>query len=313
MTARHNLFLAAAVSAAAFLASPGAWAQNACPQCGAQVAVKDIPKILGEAATALGLVRSQALLIGQINDYEMLGKGTMVDLEAQTLGPPVEISRYVVNVQQQQWASRVDFEGPNTPRTIRVVKGNRAWNESWFEEKTKTETVKKLKTEPADAQAALRAQMVWLQPHAFFTQVAFAAGKKCLAEAVKPCSTTYSTSEEGGKAVLSVDINGRTYKGTLDAKKRIGSIETTLSLPGGPKRILASFTGWRTGAADTTNAKDLAAEGDAALDKFHNGIFWPEKITYEIDGTKVLDITISGGWGNPYTVYPEPELIAQAQ
>jgi hypothetical protein len=313
MKAATRILIASIASAGALFLAPGAWAQSPCPQCGSQVAIKDIPKVLGEAATAMGLVRSQALLIGQINDYEIAGSGTMVDLEAPTLGAPVEISRYTANVQQQQWASRVDFEGPKTPRVIRVVKGNKAWNESWYEEKTKFGPVKKLKTEPADASATLRRQLVWLEPHGFFTQVAFAAGKKCLAEQVKACTTPYGITEEGGKTVLSVEINGQTYKGTLDAKKRIGTIETTLSLPSGSKTVVATYTGWRTGAADTNNAKDLTAEGDAALDKFHNGIYWPEKITYEIGGTKVLDITVNGGWGNPYTVYPEPELIAQAQ
>ncbi|MET0428303.1 MAG: hypothetical protein ABW026_07365 [Microvirga sp.] len=312
MSAR-NPILVAALGSAAILAASGAWAQNACPQCGPQVPIKDIPKVLGEAATAMGLVRSQALLIGQINDYEMLGSGKMVDLEAATLGQPVEVSRYLVNVQQQQWASRLDFEGPNTPRTIRVVKGKKAWDESWYEQKTKIETIKKLRTQPADAVAQLRSQMVWLEPHAFFTQVAFAAGKKCLSETAKACTTPNAVSDEGGKTVLSVDINGQTYKGSLDDKKRIGSIETTLSLPSGPKKVVATFSGWRTGAADTTKAKDLSAEGDAALDKFHNGVFWPEKVSYEIDGAKVLDLTISGGWGNPYAVFPEPELIAQTQ
>ncbi|MCP8936921.1 hypothetical protein NK718_00185 [Alsobacter sp. SYSU M60028] len=313
MRAGKRLMVTAVVSLGAGLAASAAWAQSPCAACGPQVAIKDIPKALGEAGTAMGLVRSQQLLIGQINIYEMLGKGTMVDLEAPSLGQPMEVSRYVVNVQQQQWASRVDFEGPQTPRTIRVVKGDRAWNESWSEEKTKLGKFNKLKTAPADAVAKLRQQMVWLEPHAFFTQVAFAAGKKCLGEVPKACTTANSVSEEGGKTVLSVEINGRTYKGTLDAKKRIGSVETTLSLPSGEKKIVASYTGWRTGAADTTNAKDVSAEGDAALDKFHNGVYWPEKIVYEIDGAKVLDITVSGGWGNPYTVYPDPDLIAKTQ
>jgi hypothetical protein len=216
-------------------------------------------------------------------------------------------------VQQQQWAQRTDVEGPSYPRSIRVVKGKRAWDESWYSEKTKVGTLNKLKTAAADDKSAIRQALVWLEPHAFFTQVAFAAGKKCLEAANKPCTTPWSVKDEGGKTVLSVEIAGRTYTGSLDAKKRIGTVETTLPIGGAQKKIVATYTGWRTGAQDTNNPKDLSAEGEKALDKFHNGVFWPEKIVWELDGAKVLDVTVEGGWGNPYSVYPEPELIAKAQ
>src|ERR1700694_4360545 len=144
MLAVSRVILVVAVGLGPWLAPISAFAQSPCPQCGSQVAIKDLPKFIGEAGTSMGLVRSQQLLIGQINNYEMLATGTMVDLEAKALGPPVEVSRYVVNVQQQQWASRVEFEGPKTPRTIRVVKGDKAWDETWFDEKTKIETIKNL-------------------------------------------------------------------------------------------------------------------------------------------------------------------------
>lgn len=314
MTTVKSTLLAAALAAAGLSTLPGtASAQSPCPLCGAQVPIKDIPKILGEAGTSMGLVRSQALQIGQINNYEMLAKGTMVDLEAATPGQPVEVSKFLWNVQQQQWAQRLEIEGPNLPRSIRVVKGKRAWDESWVSEKTKIGTVNKLRTAAADDKSAIRQVMVWLEPHAFFTQVAFAAGKKCMAEATKPCTTPWSVKDEGGKTILSVEISGRTFTGSLDAKKRIGSVETTIPVGGSDKKIVATYTGWRTGAQDTNNPKDLSAEGENALDKFHNGVFWPEKIVWELDGKKVLDVTVQGGWGNPYTVYPEPELIAKAQ
>ena len=51
-----------------------------------------------------------------------------------------------------------------------------------------------------------------------------------------------------------------------------------------PKTIVAKYSGWRTGESDTKDAKNLAAMGDKALDKFHNGTFWPEYITMEMCG-----------------------------
>ena len=136
--------------------STGAMAQGPCPQCGSQVQIKDVDKNIKETLESLGLVRGILLLVGQMNNYELVGSGTMVDLEADKLGAPVPVNRYLYNAHQQLWASRQDVTGPNTPRTIRVVKGNRAWDETWVEEKTKTGTIQKLKTTPADKAADVK-------------------------------------------------------------------------------------------------------------------------------------------------------------
>src|SRR5262247_3033071 len=125
-------------------ASPQAW--------GPTVAVKDIDPAIRAAAEVLGIVRTRALVIGQVNLPEFVGKGTMVDLEAAGSPRPVEVSRYTYAVALYLQAARLDFEGPQTPRTIRVVKGNRAWNESWSDDKTK------LSTSPSN-NAAYRSQL----------------------------------------------------------------------------------------------------------------------------------------------------------
>src|ERR1700752_2341734 len=114
-----------------FPTPPSAW--------GPAVAVKDIDPAIRAAAEVLGVVRTRALVIGQVNLPEYVGKGTIVDLEA-TGGQPVEVRRYSYWIAIQLQASRLDFEGPQTPRTIRVVKGSRAWNESWSDDKTKLST-----------------------------------------------------------------------------------------------------------------------------------------------------------------------------
>src|SRR5262245_903007 len=140
---------------------------------GPVVPVKDVDPVIKAAAEVMGVVRTRALIIGQVNMPEMVGSGTMVDVEAPTLGQPVQVSRYTYVVSMQLGASRIDFEGPNTPRTIRVVKGGRAWNEKWSDDK------KKLSTSPADAAATYRAQMLWLQPHFWLQTAAFASVKRC--------------------------------------------------------------------------------------------------------------------------------------
>ena len=120
------------------------------------MAVTDIDPVIRAAAEVMGMVRTRALVIGQVNLPEFAGKGTMVDLEAATPGQPVEITRYSYAVAIHIPASRLDFEGPKTPRTIRVVKINRAWNEAWNDDKTR------LSTAPSD-NAVYRARLMWLE------------------------------------------------------------------------------------------------------------------------------------------------------
>jgi len=278
--------------------------QNAFAQgWGPAVAAKDIDPVIRAAAEVMGMVRTRALVIGQVNLPELVGKGTMVDLEAATPGQPVEVSRLSYAVAVHLPASRLDFEGPQTPRTIRVVKGNRAWNESWSEDKTK------LTTSPSN-NAALRAQTMWLQPHAFLHAAAFASGKKCLDG--KACTPPLQIAQENGKTVIEVQVNGRPYKSTMGADKRPERIETMLALPGGAaKKIIAVYSDYRTGEAP--DAGFGTSYGQGALDKFHSGTYWPSHIVHQLDGSKVLDLQVTEGWANPYQVFPDPELLAKSQ
>src|SRR5262245_6337827 len=82
------VLLAAAVMAASGAA--GALAQG----WGPAVPVKDVDPVVRAATEVMGMVRTRALIIGQVNLPEFSGKGTMVDLEAATPGVPVEVSRY---------------------------------------------------------------------------------------------------------------------------------------------------------------------------------------------------------------------------
>jgi len=300
VTAITKIVLLATVAiAAAALGEPKASAQG----WGPAVAVKDIDPVIRAAAEVMGIVRTRALIIGQVNLPEFTGKGTMVDLEAATPGQPVEITKYSYAVAIHLPASRLDFEGPQTGRTIRVVKGTRAWNESWNMDRTRLDTV------PSD-KATLRAQLMWLQPHAFLHAAAFASGKKCLDG--KPCTTPVKIAQENGKTVIDVQVNGQSYKATLGADKRPERIETMVTLPGGAsKKIVAIYSDYRTGEAP--DAGFGTSFGQGALDKYHSGTYWPSHIVHEVDGNKVLDLTVVEGWANPYQIFPEPELLAKGQ
>ena len=290
-----TIAVGAAISANGQPASAQGW--------GPVVAAKDIDPIIRATAEVMGMVRTRALVIGQVNLPEFTGKGTMVDLEAATFGSPVEISRLSYAVAIHIPASRLDFEGPQTPRTIRVVKGNRAWNESWNDDKTK------LSTTPS-ANAAYRAQMIWVQPHAFLHAAAFASGKKCLDG--KACTTPIQIASENGKTVIDVQVDGRSYKATLGPDKRPERIETMITLPGGAsKKITALYADYRTGEAP--DAGFGTSYGQGALDKFHSGTYWPSHIVHQLDGSKVLDLQVTEGWANPYQIFPDPELLAKSQ
>jgi hypothetical protein len=270
---------------------------------GPAVAVKDIDPAIRAAAEVLGIVRTRALVIGQVNLPELVGKGTMADLEATGAAQPVEVSRFSYAIALHLQASRLDFEGPQTPRTIRVVKGNRAWNESWSDDKTK------LSTSPS-SNAAYRSQMMWLVPHAFLHAAAFASAKKCLDG--KACSTPVKVAQDGGRTTIEVEVNGTTYKATLGSDKRPERIEAMIAMPGGgTKKVVATYADYRTG--EKPDAGFGSSEGKEALDKYHSGTYWPSRVTHELDGKKVLDLTITEGWANPYVVFPDPELLAKAQ
>ena len=252
---------------------------------GPAVAVKDIDPAIRAAAEVLGVVRTRALVIGQVNLPEFVGKGTIVDVEATGTAQPVEVSRYTYAIALHLQASRLDFEGPQTPRTIRVVKGSRAWNESWNEDKTK------LSTSPSD-NAAYRSQVMWLSPHAFVHAAAFASGKKCLDG--KACNTPVKVAQDGGRTTIEVDVNGTTYKATMGADKRPERIEAMVTMPGGgSKKLVATYADYRTG--EKPDAGFGLAEGKEALDKYHSGTYWPSRVTHELDGVKVLDLTITEG------------------
>jgi hypothetical protein len=284
-----------AAAQAPFPTPPQAW--------GPAVAVKDIDPAIRAAAEVLGVVRTRALVIGQVNLPEYVGKGTVVDLEATGAAKAVEVSRYSYAVALHLQASRLDFEGPQTPRTIRVVKGNRAWNESWSDDKTK------LSTSPS-SNATYRSQLMWLSPHAFVHAAAFASAKKCLDG--KACTTPVKVAQDGGRTTIEVEVNGTTYKATLGADKRPERIEAMVTMPGGgSKKLVASYADYRTG--EKPDAGFGLAEGKEALDKYHSGTYWASRVMHELDGMKVLDLTISEGWANPYVVFPDPELLAKAQ
>lgn len=257
---------------------------------GTEIPSKEIDPVIRAAADALGLIRDTRLVIGQVNLLEYVGSGTMVDVESTIPGRQIDVTKFSYAVALQIPASRLDFETAGS-RTVRVVKKDRAWNEE-------TPGVN-----PSPSKnAAYRAQAMWLMPHAAIHVAAFAAAKKCLDG--KACDTSLQIAKEDGKTVLTTSINGQSYKTTLGSDNRPERVEATIAMPGStPKKVVCVYSGYRNGQS----------LGQTALDKFHTGTYWPGRIVQEIEGVKVLDITLTEGWSNPYQIFPEPELLAKGK
>jgi len=257
---------------------------------GTEIPAKEIDPVIRAAADALGLIRDTRLVIGQVNLLEYVGSGTMVDVESATPGRQIEVSRFSYAVALQIPASRLDFE-PASGRTVRVVKKDRAWNEE----------TPGVNPSPS-SNASYRGQAIWLMPHAAIHAAVFAAAKKCLDG--KPCNALPQITKEDGKTILTTAINGLSYKTTLGSDNRPERVEATIAMPGGAsKKMVSIYSGYRNGQS----------LGQAALDKFHTGTYWPGRIVQEIDGVKVLDIVLTEGWSNPYQIFPEPELLVKAK
>ena len=287
------VLLATAAIATTGLGGPAAFAQFTPANTGywgTEIPARGIDPIIRAAADALGLVRDSRLVVGQVNLLEYVGAGTMMDVESATPGRQIEVSKFSYAVALQIPASRLDFESANT-RTVRVVKKDRAWNEE-----------KPGINPSASNNAAYRAQAIWLMPHAAIHAAVFAAATKCLDG--KTCDVPLQIGKEDGKTVLATSVNGVSYKTTLDADNRPERVEAAIALPGGAsKKVVSMYSGYRNGQS----------LGQRALDKFHSGTYWPGRIVQEIDGAKVLDITITEGWSNPYQIFPEPELLAKGK
>jgi hypothetical protein len=246
---------------------------------------------LGTVADLLGIRRGGNQTVGNVNILEYNARGTMTDWE--TAGAKeATIENFTFNASIFDNASRLTFQGATTPLTIRVVKGTRAWDEAWSKDN-------KLTTKPADANVATRRVMMWLEPHAVVHAAVFAFNGRCPDNRMCTDLPKPAVTQVDGKGVFSVTIEGNVYKVTLGPDQRPSRIETTV----GGKVYAANYFGYRNGTS----------LGQEALDKMHNGTFWPSRVTMEVGGTKVLDMIVTAGWSNPFSIYPDPELLAKAQ
>jgi hypothetical protein len=279
---------AGAASAQQFNAvTPPAQAFGAAPF----VQVTGIDPQLKNAADLIGIIRTNGTQVGNVNILEYNAHGQMTDWETPG-AKTVTVDNYTFNVSLFDNASRVSFQGADTPLTIRVVKGTQAWNEAWSKDN-------KLTTTPADANVTVRRILMWMEPHAFLHAAVFEANKKTPDNKASSDPAPTVGKDAAGKVTIAATIEGNVYTATLGPDQR-------------PAKIVASIGG-HTYEADYFGYRNGTSLGQEALDKMHNGTYWPSRIVQQIDGKTVLDVITTAGWTNPYSIYPDPTQLAKEQ
>ncbi len=174
-----------------------------------------------------------------------------------------------------RWDFTCDASG-KPERKIFVAAGDAAWNEQ---------------TPGGSATAAMdmlsdRLTHIWLSPHGLIWAAINDKGD-ALAKGV-------TVSQEGGKDVFNIPINGVMAKVTLDADKRPAKVETKIKHPVlGEVPVEITYSDYR----DFERAY---------------WVYFPERIVEKINGKTVLDLKVSEFHANPYSVFPVPSNVMRA-
>jgi hypothetical protein len=284
-----------------------------------EVSQCEVDKVLGAAGNGLQLIRLRTLIFGIVPRPVWVGVGSVVDIEANPAGQPMANARFEYAPDFRQAALRYDVTPASGNRIIRVVKGNKAWDEG--------PTPGMNPKDVTDAKAiAIRQAMLWANPHAIVRAAAFTSKGLCPTTTdgkIEKCPDN-KVSIEGDK-VINLTLYGNTYKVTLDAQNRPATIATTI--PGvGP--FVATFSGYRDGKGMTDPTKgnpgaeligtvrgdtlDKLAFATDVLDKYRYGLYYPGHVVHSLNGKTVLDVEVKAGFTNKYVIFPDPELLRTA-
>jgi hypothetical protein len=320
---RRLLALAAAVAtlstvAHAQFAPQSSGVATGSGRIGPTVSALDSDPVMQDLGLAMNIIRTNEISWEAVNSYEATGKGMLVDLEAGINSPAINASRYTVQMHYFISAVRTDFETADAKRTIHVARADnaRSWEETWTKGKYSSAN---------GGNAAFRVAQMYLWPQAF-ARAAGNAEKGLCPNAVKCADVKFAINKTGAARVISVTLRGVEYKATLDKDNRPGRIEATIPLPqGGSGAFVATLTDYRDGSGLGPGEGEAAAKaviglpggsdigiakGETLLDKYHSGMYSPGHIVWTVNGTKVLDITLSETWPNKYIAFPLPEEVA---
>jgi hypothetical protein len=250
--------------------------------------------------------------------------GTWVDIEADPAGPALEVERYDIAPDWRIPALREDVLLANGDRIVRVVKGDRAWNES---------PAPGMNPEVVNDPniIALRTARMWMTPHGIVRAAAFTAKGLCPTndsqntDDVVPCPDN-SVEVDGDN--FTVTIGGQTFDVTTDPAPHgdneythyVATITTTVN----GMEIVRSFSDYADGKGtgdDDSAAIALIGIADyfeiaratTVRDEYRFGVYYPANMSETVNGNTTLEVTIESGWTNRFAIFPDPELVLANQ
>jgi hypothetical protein len=238
--------------------------------------------VLQKSSYALGMWRRVLGSTHGVNGIMFIANGTMAEANQGGSWTEYKVSKVTVEMtyytfQQgvaQSPGARWDFSlvdsSGHMQREILVAAGKYAWDEA-----TPGGTAK-----PAMEAATYRLTQNWLTPHGLLWAALTPDGKGVV--------KGIQMSDEGGKTVLTIPVNGVPAEVTMDADNRPEKVETRLKHPIlGDTPIEINYSGYR----------DI---------EIGYGIFFPEHIVEKIGGHTALDLTVTEFHTNAYSVFPVP-------
>ncbi len=223
-----------------------------------------------------------------VNGVYFIANGTMS--EAQPGGawvdykvPSVTVEMTFYNFQQgvlsspgYRWDYTLTDSNGKKQRKILAAAAGSSWNEE----------TPGGKATPVPNAAAYRLLHNSLSPHGLLW-AAFTPDGKGVVEGVK-------MSEEGGKTIVTIPINGVPAKVTMNSDLRPEKVETRVKHP---------VLGDTTIEFDYLNYKDI---------EVGYGIFFPEHFIEKVGGRTVVDLTVTEFHTNAYSIFPVPGNVQRA-
>ena len=223
-----------------------------------------VEEVIAQVAEALGMLRGATRRTDSINTVQFSGNGTL-----RIAGTDDEWTSSALTatfgISYQIPAGRFDLEQVRADgearRRILVVRGDEAWNER----------LPGVDPAPATSQIGERLRQIWLTPHGVIR-----------AAADNPDAVTIGS--DGGQTILTVAVDGQSYRAVLDSNHRPERVETTIEHP----RL-----GTTVHAATYSDYIDWPI-----LD-----VYFPSRIVQTVGDETTLDLTVTDFYQNPYVVF----------
>jgi hypothetical protein len=239
--------------------------------------IKSGPKTGVEtAADALGMVRGAQRSTTSVNTVEFTGTGTIAEPAADGTWREYKLTRLTAGFDLVLPAARFDIErvaaAARPQRQIRVVSGNRAWNEA----------KPGINGTPIVDGAADRVREISLTPHGAMWGALRAVE-----------SNNVRLSNKDGRLVIAYSSNGDPLEITLNADLL-------------PERVRIQAHNTKSGDTvfESTHTRYKDFEGYL--------FYCPSRMIYKTHDHTILDLTVSDCVVNPYVVFPPPVNMTQA-